>query len=118
MREGLTPIIFVLNNRGYTIERYLVGWKRKYNDVANWQYTQLLSTFGDVDGTLSKSYKVDTKDELTALLNDKSFTDAKKIQLVELKMDKFDAPKSMIVSSPIVVKENKYTPDGTVPYAH
>jgi pyruvate decarboxylase len=36
MRHGLSPIVFVLNNRGYTIERHLHGMKRHYNDVVNW----------------------------------------------------------------------------------
>jgi pyruvate decarboxylase len=38
MRVGVKPIIFVLNNKGYTIERYLHGEKRKYNDVTNWYF--------------------------------------------------------------------------------
>lgn len=36
IRWGLKPIIFVLNNSGYTIERYLHGMTRKYNDIHNW----------------------------------------------------------------------------------
>ena len=32
----LTPIVFVLNNYGYTIERFIRGMHRKYNNVANW----------------------------------------------------------------------------------
>jgi pyruvate decarboxylase len=36
MRHGLTPTIFVLNNKGYTIERYLHGRDRRYNDIVNW----------------------------------------------------------------------------------
>ena len=36
IRVGVKPIIFVLNNKGYTIERYLHGEKRKYNDISNW----------------------------------------------------------------------------------
>ena len=36
LRWGLKPIIFVLNNNGYTIERYLHGMTRKYNDISNW----------------------------------------------------------------------------------
>jgi pyruvate decarboxylase len=36
MRHGLAPILFVLNNRGYTVERYLHGRERPYNDVVNW----------------------------------------------------------------------------------
>ena len=36
LRSKLKPIIFVLNNSGYTIERYLHGKERKYNDISNW----------------------------------------------------------------------------------
>lgn len=36
MRSGVKPIIFLLNNEGYTIERYLHGMNRKYNDITNW----------------------------------------------------------------------------------
>lgn len=32
----LTPIVFVLNNYGYTIERFIRGMHRQYNNVANW----------------------------------------------------------------------------------
>ena len=36
MRSGVKPIIFLLNNSGYTIERYLHGEKAHYNDIVNW----------------------------------------------------------------------------------
>ena len=36
MRHGLNPIVFVLNNKGYTIERHLHGRDRRYNDIVNW----------------------------------------------------------------------------------
>lgn len=36
MRLGLKPIIFVLNNSGYTIERFLHGPTRSFNDIVNW----------------------------------------------------------------------------------
>jgi pyruvate decarboxylase len=36
MRHGLSPILFVLNNKGYTIERHLHGRDRHYNDIVNW----------------------------------------------------------------------------------
>lgn len=42
MRLGLKPIIFVLNNNGYTIERFLHGPTRSFNDIANW-YENALS---------------------------------------------------------------------------
>jgi hypothetical protein len=36
IKVGVKPIIFMPNNKGYTIERYLHGEKRKYNDITNW----------------------------------------------------------------------------------
>ena len=47
MRVGVKPIIFMLNNKGYTIERYLHGEKRKYNDITNW-YSSSFSISQDV----------------------------------------------------------------------
>lgn len=46
-RYGLKPIIFVLNNHGYLIERLLCkDGEREYNDVAAWNYQQLPSALG------------------------------------------------------------------------
>jgi len=47
MRVGVKPIIFMPNNKGYTIERYLHGEKRKYNDITNW-YSSSFSILQDV----------------------------------------------------------------------
>ena len=41
LNRGLKPIIFLVNNRGYTIERYILGMKEHYNDIANWKYADL-----------------------------------------------------------------------------
>lgn len=46
-RRGLKPIVFVLNNSGYLIERLLCknpGFV--YNDVASWRYSELPHAFG------------------------------------------------------------------------
>jgi indolepyruvate decarboxylase len=46
-RRGLTPIIFVLNNDGYLIERLLCADPEiVYNDVAAWNYTELPHALG------------------------------------------------------------------------
>lgn len=44
IRSNLKPIIFVLNNSGYTIERYLHGMDRKYNDISNWYVLYVMSS--------------------------------------------------------------------------
>jgi indolepyruvate decarboxylase len=66
-RRGLEPIIFVLNNDGYLIERLLAkDPEAAYNDVAAWNYTALphalgcrdwytarVSTCGELDDALA-----------------------------------------------------------------
>ncbi|KAJ7645426.1 pyruvate decarboxylase [Mycena polygramma] len=108
LRHDLKPVIFVLNNSGYTIERFLHGKERKYNDISNWKWTSLLSVLGDANGTLSKSYTVSTKDELSALLDDKTFAAADKIQLVEVMMPKHDAPRALVHQAELSGKTNAY----------
>ena len=43
--RGLKPVIFILNNGGYTIERLIMGENAKYNDIQNWQYSQFAQVF-------------------------------------------------------------------------
>jgi indolepyruvate decarboxylase len=46
-RYGLKPIIFVLNNHGYLIERLLCqDGEKAYNDLAAWNYQQLPAALG------------------------------------------------------------------------
>lgn len=46
-RLGLKPIVFVLNNNGYLIERLLCKEPAiAYNDIAQWHYSQLPAAFG------------------------------------------------------------------------
>ncbi len=45
MRHDLKPFIFVINNSGYTVERAVLGKDAKYNDVANWRYSELPNVF-------------------------------------------------------------------------
>ncbi|KAJ7935574.1 thiamine diphosphate-binding protein [Mycena leptocephala] len=108
LRHGLKPIIFLLNNSGYTIERFLHGKERKYNDISNWKWTALLGVLGDAEGTLSQSYTVHTKDELAALLDDASFAQAGKMQLVEVMMRKHDAPRALVKQAELSGKTNAY----------
>ncbi|KAF8898132.1 thiamine diphosphate-binding protein [Gymnopilus junonius] len=97
IRTGVKPIIFVLNNGGYTTERLLhaEGAQRKYPDLANWDYAGLLKVLGDFDGTASRSYKARTRKELSDLLDNQEFGEAKFITLVEIFMDKMDSPRSL-----------------------
>ncbi|TFL02421.1 thiamine diphosphate-binding protein [Pterulicium gracile] len=112
LREGLKPIIFVLNNSGYTIERWLHGKHRKYNDIANWNWTALLGTLTTSPEVKHKSYTVHTKDELTALLEDSKFAKCEEgMQLVEVMMDQLDAPRALLAQAELSNTSNVYAED-------
>ncbi len=55
-----------------------------------------------------KSYTVHTKKELDALLKDESFANAGGIQLVEVMMDKYDAPVPLLRQAELSGKTNHY----------
>ncbi len=44
IRNKLRPVIFLMNNDGYTIERVIAD--RTYNDIQPWKYHQLVEVFG------------------------------------------------------------------------
>ncbi|MDP2906136.1 MAG: thiamine pyrophosphate-binding protein [Candidatus Omnitrophota bacterium] len=55
-RYGAKPIIFVLNNSGYMIERALeISPDEKYNDLAPWNYTALPAAFGCKDWFVARA---------------------------------------------------------------
>lgn len=52
-RRGLKPIVFVLNNSGYLIERLLCrNPEFAYNDIAQWHYADLPKALGCDDWLL------------------------------------------------------------------
>ena len=38
IRQDIKPIIFVINNDGYTVERLIHGMEETYNDIRMWDY--------------------------------------------------------------------------------
>lgn len=39
LRDDLRPVVIVLNNNGYTVERAIHGAEQRYNDIASWNWT-------------------------------------------------------------------------------
>jgi indolepyruvate decarboxylase len=71
MQWKLNPIIFVLNNQGYTTERMILDGK--FNDIRDWNYHQVTQLMGGGEGV-----KVTNETELsnavrTALRSDKLY---------------------------------------------
>lgn len=90
IRHQLKPIIFILNNGGYTVERKILGQQAKYNDIQNWRYTELAHVFYGEARTFHVETLQDLQDTLSHLENDTS-----QLTLVEIKLPKLDAPESL-----------------------
>jgi pyruvate decarboxylase len=105
IKLDLKPIIFVICNDGYTIERFIHGFDAEYNDVPTWKYKDIVNVFGgDVRG--AKTYQVKTKKEIRALLKDKEFNAANVLQFVELYIPKDDAPVALRLTAEASAKTN------------
>lgn len=96
LREEQNPIIFLLNNRGYTIERFILGMEQEYNDIADWHYTDLVRAFSP--STRMQTFQVRTEGELAETLE--TIQDTEVGAFVELHLDPFDAPKGLQAFGP------------------
>ncbi len=93
-KYGVKPVIFVLNNNGYTIERILSNDPDdEFNNITKWNYSKVLELFGD--GLPSKYFKVTTSNELKEALSDIDTKDFDKLCYVEIFTDKMDIPKAL-----------------------
>ncbi|KAF4338011.1 pyruvate decarboxylase [Fusarium beomiforme] len=106
LRWDLKPIIFVLNNGGYTVERLIHGKEAFYNEVAILDYSLLGKTFGPA---FESKYHgpVKTCGDLSALLQDSSFGNAGCLELVELILPPLDAPSAVIKTGAAIDAFNK-----------
>jgi indolepyruvate decarboxylase len=86
-RQGLNPIVFILNNKGYTTERFISDGP--YNDIGNWQYHRWTEVLGAGWGC-----EVRTEGELEqALEKALDYTDA--FVLVNMHLDPYDRSEAL-----------------------
>lgn len=107
LREDLAPIIVLVNNRGYTIERWILGMRSAYNDVANWDYGKLPSVFHP--GTSMVSYSASTEEELEQALAQIDGSSAG--AFLELHLEPEDAPAGLKAFGPMTA-DFDYGPRG------
>ena len=90
LRHHLTPIIFLINNDGYTIERAIHGANMSYNDIQSWQYAQLPKIFGDN----VCNAQVHTEQDLESALKQ---TERRRdtMWFIEVFMDRDDCPETL-----------------------
>src|SRR6202051_5151222 len=87
-RRGLKPIIFVLNNHGYLIERLLCKDPNiEYNDLAQWHYADLPKALGCDDWFTAR---VTTCGEFDQAL--KTASEGGRGAYIEIVTDKYAAP--------------------------
>lgn len=87
MRQKLNPIIFVINNDGYAIERAIHGPQMSYNDIQMWDYAKLPFVFGEN----AWSARVQSEADLAHALQELDHH-PQKLRVIEVIMDKFDYP--------------------------
>ncbi|MES2791679.1 MAG: thiamine pyrophosphate-binding protein [Planctomycetota bacterium] len=82
VRYGFNPIILVLNNKGYTTERFLQ--EGPFNDILNWNYHKLSEFLGG-----GKGFEVHTEGELEQAITD-ALANQDSFSLLNIHMEKLD----------------------------
>ena len=97
IRYKLPLIVLLINNDGYTFERWIHGMDAEYNDVAPWEYTLAPKFFGGENmgkGTKDypiETYKVETWKQIQKVLADsEGFRQGKGLVFVEVRMARED----------------------------
>lgn len=71
-REGLSPVIVVVNNDGYTVERAIHGPNASYNDIVGWSWTDLPHALGVANHLVFRAHTYgELDDALTAAAENK-----------------------------------------------
>ncbi|OKA37511.1 Indole-3-pyruvate decarboxylase [Bacillus mobilis] len=89
LRQNLKPIIFLINNNGYTVERAIHGQNEPYNDIQMWDYTKLSKVFGSEEKSLT--CKVENEIELAEVLTNITLNKNQLI-FIEVVMNQGDQP--------------------------
>jgi TPP-dependent 2-oxoacid decarboxylase len=87
IRHKLNPIIFLINNDGYTIERVIRDGS--YNDLQPWKYHQIPQVFGE-----SWSCEVKTEGELEVALV-KAKANIECVSFIEIHLDRLDCSQGL-----------------------
>jgi len=98
IRNHLKPVIFLINNDGYTIERVISD--RPYNDLQPWKYHKLVEVFGGGLGL-----DVRTEGELEEALTKAATADD--LVFIEIHTGRLDCPESLRSAGQSMAKTNQ-----------
>lgn len=87
-REGLAPVVVVVNNDGYTVERAIHGVTAEYNDITAWRWSDLPAALGVADAL---TFRVSTCGELDDALTAAAATGDRMV-FIEAVLARMDIP--------------------------
>ncbi|WP_346825790.1 alpha-keto acid decarboxylase family protein [Serratia inhibens] len=102
LRDGLKPVIFLLNNEGYTVERAIHGPEQRYNDIAQWNWTQLPQALAGEHQV--KTLRVTEQEQLRQALREVG--DSPQLAFVEVVLPKMDIPELLDTVSRAIQSRN------------
>ena len=94
LHRGYTPVVFLLNNDGYTVERKIQSPAAVYQDITPWDWTLIPAAFGAADKVVTATAR--TEDELAAALELARGTTEKAV-LIEVVLPALDSPRLLTV---------------------
>lgn len=88
LRDKQKPLILLLNNEGYTVERAIHGPEQRYNDIALWDWQRLPEAFAP--DVASRCRRVTQTSELREVMTESITSDT--LTPVEVMLPKMDIP--------------------------
>jgi indolepyruvate decarboxylase len=92
LSRDLSPIIFLLNNDGYTIERLIYGAESSYNDISPWRYGHFPAVVDPRERAII--HRVRNEAELSLALQ--ATAGSTKLHLIEIVLPRMDAPEPLV----------------------
>ena len=86
-RSGLSPIVIVFNNHGYSTERFILDGP--FNDIGEWRFDKLGELFGSIRG-----YNIHTEKEFDDALK-LAFSNTEEISLLNVHLQEDDPSPAM-----------------------
>lgn len=96
VRQGLRPIVFLLNNDGYAVERMIHDGP--YNEIAAWRYHRITEMLG------GKGHECRTEDELAAAVE--SAGKSNELSLIEVRIGRDDVSPTFRRLGQIIARRN------------
>jgi TPP-dependent 2-oxoacid decarboxylase len=98
IRHGLRPVVFLINNDGYTIERVICD--RSYNDIQPWVYHRLPEVFGG-----GEAFDASTEGQLEEALTRAGESD--KLVFIEIHTGRLDCSESLKKAGETMARTNR-----------